>query len=122
MTDTVLLKVTKTPEDVLLKITEAPEDVLLSVIEAPEDVVLKVEVESATSGRWTVEMLNTLSRDITAPRAARIESITALQGNPVVTILLNGNAYAFGDSIALGDTITVQVDVFGVINLNIRYE
>lgn len=66
---------------------------------------------------FTVELIDYLTIDFYAPFAMSIDSVTAITNSPTTTIQKNGSAYTLGTSIAIGDRITVTVDVVGVVNL-----
>ena len=66
---------------------------------------------------FTVELINYLTIDFYAPFAMSIDSVTAITNSPTTTIQKNGTAYTLGSSIAIGDRITVTVNVVGVVNL-----
>ncbi len=70
----------------------------------------------------TVELINQLTTDFYAPNPLRISSISNVKNAPTTTIKVNDIAYTLGNLIAKGDKITVQTNIFSVVNLNAKYE
>ena len=62
-----------------------------------------------------------LTTIIYAPANFKINSVQDVLNTPVTTIFKNGNPYTFGDPIALGDSLQIDVNINSVINLNIQY-
>ena len=71
---------------------------------------------------FTVDLSSDLTVDFYAPYDLKINSVTNIVNAPTTTISVNSGSYTLGNLIDQGDMITVDVDVNGVINLNVVYE
>lgn len=96
-----------------------------TVIPVPLEAIgyTKKEVDTLlATATFTVDLSVDLTVDFYAPYDLRVNSVTNIVNTPTTTITVNSAAYTLGDLITQGDMITVDVDVNGVINLNVVYE
>lgn len=71
---------------------------------------------------FTVDLSSSLAVDFYAPYDLRINSVTNIVNAPTTVLKVNNVVYVLNDLVLQGDKITVEVNVNGVINLNIVYE
>jgi hypothetical protein len=68
---------------------------------------------------WTIDLMATLTIDVYAPFAMKIDTVSNVKNSPSTTLQKNSSAYTLGTSIAIGDMITITVSTAAVVNLNI---
>lgn len=66
---------------------------------------------------WTVELMDTTETIFYADNNIEISNIINVKNNPTTTIKVNGSAYTLGNTISIGDEITITVDIPSVIKL-----
>lgn len=69
---------------------------------------------------FTIELIDVLTTDFYAPFNLQVNSVSNVLNSPTTIIQVNNSTYTLGNSISIGDKITIIVDTISVVNLNIE--
>lgn len=73
-------------------------------------------------GTFTIDLMDLKTANFYAPNDLKINSIVNVKNAPTTTLKKNDVAYTLGTLISKGDKITVETNIFSVVNLILKYE
>lgn len=73
-------------------------------------------------GTFTIDLMDLKTANFYAPNDLKINSIVNVKNAPTTTLKKNDVAYTLGTLISKGDKITVETNIFSVVNLIVKYE